>query len=358
MLEVKPISNPRSLLKWYEQRAKINLEPSYQRRGNLWPPKMKKLFINTILNKYDFPKIYFADFSYVNTSLNEAKTLFAVIDGKQRLTTIFDFFDNGFTLDSTKVFYEDHEYNLNGLNYDSLRDKYPRLCDILEECIPDIMSVISDRLQDVQEMFIRLNHNISVSGAEKRNAMQGPIPSLIKDLSVHKFIRIKCSFPISRGQDLNLAAKLLLLGSSSTKSIPSLKKSDLDTLVTKHAKTPQDIVDAFVTSTITILDIMYDMIFQNADILLKKPSQVPVYFLFTKSVSNTRLSVARDFLVDFELKRQNARNQESSALIFEDNNKRQDFVQYNIYLRSPDDSGNIRKMSDMLIEHFKNFQPS
>jgi len=61
MLEVRPISKARTLLEWYRDRDKIDLDPSYQRRGDLWPLWNKQLLINSILNRYDIPKIYVAD---------------------------------------------------------------------------------------------------------------------------------------------------------------------------------------------------------------------------------------------------------------------------------------------------------
>src|SRR5688572_11043774 len=99
MLEVRPISRQRTLLQWFEERELIDMNPSYQRRGEIWPEKYKQLLINTVLNQYDVPKIYLADFTYVNTALNESRKPFAVIDGKQRLSAFFDFFQDALALD-------------------------------------------------------------------------------------------------------------------------------------------------------------------------------------------------------------------------------------------------------------------
>jgi hypothetical protein len=57
-------------------------------------------------------------------------------------------------------------------------------------------------------------------------ALPGPLPKLIRELSTHEFFRKYASFPINRGQDLNLAAKVLLMEQAGT--FVSTKKADLD----------------------------------------------------------------------------------------------------------------------------------
>ena len=56
---------------WYQKREKIDFEPPYQRKGNLWGDKDKAYLIDSILNEYDIPKIYLTDFTILNTGLKE-----------------------------------------------------------------------------------------------------------------------------------------------------------------------------------------------------------------------------------------------------------------------------------------------
>ena len=81
MLEVEQLKKI-SILHLYEMRNTIDFEPTYQRKSNLWQSDMKQLFINTILNQYDFPKIYLANFITSNSPLNHKNKSYAVIDGK------------------------------------------------------------------------------------------------------------------------------------------------------------------------------------------------------------------------------------------------------------------------------------
>ena len=53
----------RTLSWWKTRRSKIDMEPPYQRRGRLWSDTDKAYLIDSILNGYDVPKVYMADFT-------------------------------------------------------------------------------------------------------------------------------------------------------------------------------------------------------------------------------------------------------------------------------------------------------
>ena len=91
---------------WYEERNGIDLSPSYQRRGGVWSKHDKAFLVDSIINGYDIPKLYFADFTMIDSSLNLKKKQYAVIDGKQRLVALFGFLENLFGLDTGFVFLE------------------------------------------------------------------------------------------------------------------------------------------------------------------------------------------------------------------------------------------------------------
>ncbi|MES2725776.1 MAG: DUF262 domain-containing protein, partial [Bacteroidota bacterium] len=51
--------NNRNILRINYERKYINLSPDYQRNGELWNLEKRQLLIDSILNDYDIPKIYF-----------------------------------------------------------------------------------------------------------------------------------------------------------------------------------------------------------------------------------------------------------------------------------------------------------
>ncbi len=72
------------------QRELLNLDPPYQRRS-VWNAAYREYFIDTLLLEYPAPAIFL--FSEVEPS---GKTMHSVVDGKQRLVTIFDFVKDRF----------------------------------------------------------------------------------------------------------------------------------------------------------------------------------------------------------------------------------------------------------------------
>ncbi len=75
---------PVSTVEWLCTHSdEIDHEPVYQRKGHIWTTADKALLIDSILNDYDIPKIYVADFTSLKSPLNKKKKRYAVIDGKQ-----------------------------------------------------------------------------------------------------------------------------------------------------------------------------------------------------------------------------------------------------------------------------------
>ncbi|MGD0953435.1 MAG: DUF262 domain-containing protein [Methanotrichaceae archaeon] len=87
------------------ERKKINLVPKYQRRYR-WDTKRQSKLIESFIMRVPIPPIY----------LNEdRKGNFSVIDGKQRLNAIADFFAGKIKLEGLQVFTD-----LNGMNINDL----------------------------------------------------------------------------------------------------------------------------------------------------------------------------------------------------------------------------------------------
>lgn len=72
---------------------KLELNPPYQRRS-VWTPKDRKFFLDTIFNNYPCPAIY------LQKQITDDGTIFNVVDGKQRLQTVLDFYDNKLRMDA------------------------------------------------------------------------------------------------------------------------------------------------------------------------------------------------------------------------------------------------------------------
>ena len=194
MFTVRPFE-ARTLSWWYDERDSIDLSPVYQRKGGIWSPFDKAYLINSILNGFDVPKLYLADFTYVNTPLNEKSRPYAVIDGRQRLEAIFGFFSNSFPLNRDFQLFDQINLQLAGLGYKDLKVNHPKIASKLENFNLSVMSVITDDEAKISELFVRLNKNRPLSGAEIRNAMTGELPRMVRRSLNTAFSAIVLLFP-------------------------------------------------------------------------------------------------------------------------------------------------------------------
>lgn len=334
-----------SLLWWHEQRPNIDMKPKYQRESGLWSVHKQAFLIDSIINDYDIPKLYVADFRSLDTSLNAKKLPYAVIDGKQRLNAFNEFFDNHLRLNPDFVFGADPARKLAGLNYHDLKTLHPDISRKIESYIPVVMSVISDDDGQIGQLFVRLNSGISVNGAERRNAMPGLVPELIRRVAQHDFFASKIKFSVLRMAEFNVAAKLLIIEHRG--KFADTKASNLDSLV-KTGNKPESVKqlrDAKGRVT-EVLDAMVT-IFRDHDPILSAGGSIPVYYWLVKRHLPDKAKI-RDFLEIFvELIRENQRT-------IKDDPKAGDpeLSQYYTMGRTTNDQGSLSGRYDILESWF------
>lgn len=294
--------DPKNISWWHMEKDQIDFEPLYQRKGKLWNSRDKAFLIDSIINRFDIPKIYIADFTFSSANaleLNPSKKSYAIIDGKQRLEAIFDFIENKVSLNEDFIYLDDKSLKLGGLNYKDLKSNYPKIASKFDNFPLSVMSVITDQEGMINELFIRLNNSKPLTGSELRNAMKGLVPKLIGEIAEHPFFKQNIRFTIARAQDLNTAAKLLLIEFRG--KFVNIKKVDLDRFVleAQDAET-SNFKSAEIRASSTL--VLMNKAFGEKDTLLKNSGVVPVYYWLFRAYKK-EYQLVRPFLVDFEAKR-------------------------------------------------------
>jgi hypothetical protein len=329
MFSVRPFEN-RTLSWWSDERRNIDLEPSYQRKGRIWSNIEKAFLIDSVLNGYDVPKIYIADFTYFPSALNRAKKAYAVIDGRQRFEAFFDFFDDRFPLSESFVFLEDSTVRIAGLNFTQLKSRHPKIASRFENFNLSVMSVITDDEARINDLFVRLNSSKPLSGAEVRNAMAGDVPILIREIAQHPFFTQKVSFNINRRQDHNAAAKLLLLEYRG--ALVDTKKVNLDRFVQEAVRSESTAIGAAAERVKDQLDRITPL-FLDRDLALKLATGLPVYYWFFRcTVANVEIVQK---LRAFEDAR---KSNKQLASLGENELVNEELQLYDYFNRSPDDA--------------------
>jgi uncharacterized protein with ParB-like and HNH nuclease domain len=184
--------SPFAVSKFLRERRLINLEPTYQREAGVWSTSKKQLFIDSLINGYDVPKIYMHKVDQDKTGF-----VYAVVDGKQRISATLEFLDNGFEL-GEDFKYVGYDCDIPPKPGDTYKDLDEQSRDILKEKSLDVVIIETDDEDDIEELFSRLNNGEKLNAAESRNAIGGTAAALVRELAGTKFFTEKIRFKNTR----------------------------------------------------------------------------------------------------------------------------------------------------------------
>ena len=153
--------------------SRFNVDREFQ-RGKVWSTPQQALLIDSILRGFDIPKLYVRKLPPGQTHL------FDVIDGKQRLTAIWQFFSDGFRLLRTASDFPGLG-NLSGMRWSDLP---PEAKDELQFANLTVSKIEQATGEEVRELFLRLQKGEPLNSAEKRNAMDGPVRDFVANTMV------------------------------------------------------------------------------------------------------------------------------------------------------------------------------
>lgn len=140
----------------WNSKKQLLLAPDFQ-RGSVWSPSAKVFLIDTILNDYPIPQVYFR----TNIDPVSQSMLREVVDGQQRLRAILEFASGKLKLTSKAPRHR-------GKTYQDLDVEDQEL--FLSYKIPAVQ-LINASNADVLEIFARLNsYSVKVTPAELRHA--------------------------------------------------------------------------------------------------------------------------------------------------------------------------------------------
>lgn len=154
--------------RWEKKPSMLDLTPDFQREL-VWPPRKKCELLESILMGIPLPAFYVRE---------QDNGVYVVVDGKQRLTTLFDYIDGKFKLEGLKI--------LKGINTKAFKD----LTTLQQNKIEDyslqlnvIKAPTSDRV--IFDLFDRVNRGgVTLNNQEMRNALyQGCATRLINTLA-------------------------------------------------------------------------------------------------------------------------------------------------------------------------------
>lgn len=304
-IETNPVQHA-TILRIYSEKDEIIVDPEYQRNGGVWTPEKKQLLIDSILNNYDIPKIYFYQFD--REEKNKLGKSFSVIDGRQRLETIWGFIEGRFCLAKDFEYLDNPQISLAGLSYDDLGKEYPKIKIKFDSFVLPIVGVQTDDIDLIEDMFSRLNEAVPLNSAEKRNAFGGDMVKAIRELSEHNIFVRKVRFRNNRYQHYEVAARFLLVEISKLEhdKLIDTKKVYLDSMA-KHYRFGHSNIVQKVKDTVEHFLNKMNSCFTESDNLLRAQGSMVLYYLLFKWSEEEAIPILRSKLLEFEEKVKNNR---------------------------------------------------
>jgi hypothetical protein len=335
--------NNRNILRINLEKKLINLSPDYQRNGDIWNLEKRQLLIDSILNDYDIPKIYFHVLDKRDAKNKGLE--YAVIDGRQRLETIWMFLEGSFRLSEDFKYFKDPNIKAGNYSYADLAKDYPDLKSLFDSFDLPIICVETDDLDLIDDMFLRLNEAVPLNAAEKRNAIRGPMVLSINNVCNNIFFRKKVRFTNSRYQHKEVACRLLFLTwtMSSENKIYDTKKPYLDNFVRAFKQNKILKAKPVENSVVSTLDEM-NKVFQENDTLLRSQSIIPIYYLLFKE----GVKVSRQKLLNFRDEIQTNKLQAETDIT----KTNYDYIEFDrMSLQGTNDASSIRERLRILKEY-------
>jgi Protein of unknown function DUF262 len=223
-------------LTWFldqKDNNQLDLTPSYQRRS-VWTRKDRLYFIDTVFNSYPCPAIF------LHKTLDEqGRATYHVVDGKQRLETIFSFVDNKISLAK-----DNPNSDLAGKKFRDLDSEYKqKFWDYIFTV--EMLDNVEQSLID--EVFERLNRNSrKLERQELRHAkFDGWLINFLEqesESSIWKDLGIATASRAKRMKDVQFLSELALVISSKD-AVNSFDQDQLDEFYANYDNPDEDLPD-------------------------------------------------------------------------------------------------------------------
>lgn len=149
----------------------IDLQPDFQ-RGSVWNIKKKQLLVDSILRSWHIPPVH------IVTQAGEMAD--EVLDDQQRLAAISEFCNDEFSVDGNLEPHDEFIASLDGLKFSELPITATK---IINNFSISVMYVTDFSPKEPGELFFRLNHQVTLTPAEARNAYFGKVRDQVKKIA-------------------------------------------------------------------------------------------------------------------------------------------------------------------------------
>lgn len=190
MIEISNTSFPvKQYLKMTDNK-KLRYDYPIQRAGGQWKKDQQSYLIHSVASGYPIPPIYTVSFEEAIDDSEKLYQVRYVLDGKQRLTTLFAYINNEFaTIDGLDpVYIERDEYDISGKRFEELDE-------IVQDAIESkgilMYTILGEQATDeeIEDLFFRMNNGTQLTKQQQAKAKMGIAwAERLKEIGSHRVI--------------------------------------------------------------------------------------------------------------------------------------------------------------------------
>lgn len=171
------ISNNGWSLKQYQKmtrNGKLRFDYAIQRAGGQWNQEQQSYLVHSVASNFPVPPIYTVVYDERNEETDEIIPVRYVLDGKQRLTTLFAYLNNEFsTIESIDPIYiEGTSFEIGGKTFDELDG------DVQDAILAKTLTAYTIKGEyatdeEIEDLFFRMNNGTQLSKQQQAKAKMG-----------------------------------------------------------------------------------------------------------------------------------------------------------------------------------------
>ncbi len=336
-LKKRPIIDKLPISTFLLHRERYKFDNEYQREPGIWSRSDEQYLIDTILRWFAIPPIFIHE-------KNEGEF---IVDGQQRLNTIWKFRDDKLPLSlkySEDIINDEKNKEKNdgqpAYYYSELHKDWQDRFD----SYPVPIIILSDyNDEEIRDLFRRLQHGKPLIPGEILNAYPGYIVVAMRDLAKHRFFKDIIAIKDKRYKHYYLAAQFMYLESEGIKDISPRNIYDFF----EKNKNLNSSSKVFLRVT-RVLNCLTD-VFQERTPELRKPAWIITLYLLVAhlldnySMDNQKTNL-KNFFIDFY---QSVINSSISG--------DQELINFNFAIsRGTTSQANIKLRYDIILKRFLN----
>lgn len=185
----------KNLKSMYDEKETLSFNHPIQRQSAQWDNEQQSLLIHSMLANFPVPAVYVHKTESVEVDAKGKHSYtYSVLDGKQRMTTVFSFINGEYALseDIPDVEIEDVTYEIAGKYFEDLDE------DVQQEILRFRFNIqafedVTDEM--IEDIFFRLNNSTPLTKSQKARPLMGVENSIfINDILAGRFFTEKCTF--------------------------------------------------------------------------------------------------------------------------------------------------------------------